>query len=263
MIYKLFLWIRFVWINKTGNYDPATGRYDGAIGMLMDGQVDAYIRPLDYGSIGSQFVGYLNVPFMARSVSPLQLISNNKMVESLSTIKAIQQLLDFLMPSTSFLMLTLAVCLVYWVVTTLFTHFKKSLERSAPYESLLPARIVPFFFTCFIFFIHQFFEASLNTDNVVVSTENLLYSKEQVLKTNKEFCFWETGSEEEFFKSVSSIKSALIVVANTRLHGSIRCLASQVQRPVINSRNLSPFRLQRTRFCTNFTRRGTRRRSVI
>lgn len=42
---------KFVWANKSGDYDPATGRYDGAIGMLIDGQGDAYIRYVGYPQV--------------------------------------------------------------------------------------------------------------------------------------------------------------------------------------------------------------------
>ena len=35
---------RFRWTNRTGDYDPATGRYDGAIGMLADGLADLYFK---------------------------------------------------------------------------------------------------------------------------------------------------------------------------------------------------------------------------
>ena len=35
---------KFVWMNETGHYDPATGRYDGAIGYLIDGKADTFLR---------------------------------------------------------------------------------------------------------------------------------------------------------------------------------------------------------------------------
>ena len=41
---------KFLWANKTGDYDPLTGRYDGAIGMLMDGLADSYIRHIYIGT---------------------------------------------------------------------------------------------------------------------------------------------------------------------------------------------------------------------
>lgn len=53
---------RFVWANETGDYDPSTGRFDGAIGYLMDGKAEIFMRPTEYGTIDNKFVNYLSLP---------------------------------------------------------------------------------------------------------------------------------------------------------------------------------------------------------
>ena len=60
-----------------------------------------------------------------------------------------------------------------------------------------------FFFGLFLFYIEQFFSNNLSTENVIVPTEDLLYSKEQLLKTKKEFCFLEKSGELDYLKMVS------------------------------------------------------------
>ena len=160
-------------------------------------------RPLDFGSIHPDLVNYQKVPFLAESVSPLQLIkkvTDQKVVESLWT------LFHFLVPSVSFLTLVLVGCLLYWLVLLLFSRFKISTGQQ-PSRKNLQTKITAFFFLCFFFFMGQLFEACLNTSSIVVRTDQLLYSKKQILETRKEFCFWEKGSEMDFLEKVRSMKS--------------------------------------------------------
>lgn len=137
---------------------------------------------------------------MATEASPLQLIdpyiertTNQRTVQSLSS------LLCFLVPSAEFLTFTLVGCLFYWVVSSLLGRFRKS-SRS-PKRNV--QNIVAFFFVWFLFFTSQLFSGSLNTSNMQVRTDNLLYSTEQILTTKKEFCSWEKSTEEDLFRKVS------------------------------------------------------------
>ena len=154
---------------------------------------------MDYGVIDSKFVYYSNVPFTAMTVSPAHLI---KSVKDQKVVESLSSLFHFLVPSTQFLTLTLVGCLLYWALSSMFSRLKKS-ARLLPSRRKLQRKIVSFFFLLFWFFIQQFFEGNLNTSNVVVQTDELLYSKEQILKTNKEFCFWEEGGEMDLLKNVS------------------------------------------------------------
>ena len=47
---------RFVKKDKTGDYDPLTDRFDGAIGDLTVGNVDLFLRIMEYGVIHPKFV---------------------------------------------------------------------------------------------------------------------------------------------------------------------------------------------------------------
>lgn len=158
---------------------------------------------MEYGVISSQFVDYINIPYMAEPCSPFQLIekANQKVAQ-----RSLSSLFNFLAPSPGFLMFALAGCLVYWVVSSLLSRFQKSARiKSLPTKGNLQMRIVFFFFTLLFFFIQLLYCNSLSTENLIVRTDDLLFSREQILKTEREFCFLEGGSssEEDFFKKAS------------------------------------------------------------
>lgn len=118
-------------------------------------------------------------------------------------VKSLRNLFNFLVPSVQFLTFALIGCLLFWIVSWLFSRFKRQ-ERSMPARRNLPKKIVSFFFVVFLFYVLQFYANTLNTESIVVNTEDLLFSKDQILKTNKEFCFWENSATEiNFFKNVS------------------------------------------------------------
>ena len=150
--------------------------------------------------IDPKFVDYLNVPYMAATISPFQLI---KKVTKQKAVQNLSSLFHFLMPSTGFLTLVLVGCLLYWAFSWLLTRFQKS-ARSLASRRKRQTKIVSFFFLLFLSFMGQFFGGNLNTSNVVVRTDDLLYSKGQILKTKKEFCFLEKSSEMDFVKNVGA-----------------------------------------------------------
>lgn len=150
---------------------------------------------MDYG-IDPMLVGYSMVPHITTTYSPIQLIqktTTQKVVQSWSS------LFQFLVPSTGFMMLALAGFLLYWTFPALLYRFKKFARL--PPRMNLQTKIVSLFFLLFLFIMGQLFQSSLNTSNVVVRTDQLLYSKDQLLKTEKEFCFVEKGGEVEYLKN--------------------------------------------------------------
>ena len=180
---------RFVWANKTGDFDPHTGRYDdtSAIGYLMNGKAEAFIRPIEYGTIDNKFVGYLSVPFISTTVSPFLLI-DRLAIESVK--KSFSALFHFLMPSTGFLTLLMAAFLLNWIFSALFWRLKKG----RPPKRNRQIKILLFFKLLFLFFLRLLFSGNLNTENLVVQTDDLLYSKEQIIKTEKEWVFFRAVS---------------------------------------------------------------------
>lgn len=60
---------RFMWANQIGDYDPLTNRYDGAIGLLTEGKADVLLRPVDIGSIGTEFVVRMRLVFDLKLLS--------------------------------------------------------------------------------------------------------------------------------------------------------------------------------------------------
>ena len=140
------------------------------------------------------------MPWYAGGFSPYQIIErpdNQKTDQNLWT------LFHFLVPSASFLALVAAGCLLYWLSSALLSRIKKTSPLQS-FRKKTQLKILAFFYVLFLFFIWQFFSGNLNTDNVVVSTDDLLYSEEQILRTQKEFCFFEKGPEENFLKNVRS-----------------------------------------------------------
>ena len=181
---------RFLWANKTGDFDPLSNSFDGAIGLLVgaNAKADTYLRSIDYGVVDPKFVDYLTYPNSAVAMVPLQLIerlANQQMEKSLSSF------FHFLVPSTAFLALLATSCLLKWLLPALICLAKKS-RPSRKKLQLKILKILWLFYFLFSFFIQQFFCGNLNTENVVVRTDDLLYSKEQVLRTNKELCVFKT-----------------------------------------------------------------------
>ena len=128
-------------------------------------------------------------------------IKNQKVVQ-----RFLRSFFRFLvLPSPGFLIFTLAGCLVYWTVSALFSRFQPS-TRSLPSSRSLQTQI-SLFFVLFHFFIYQLYCNSLSTENLIVRTDDLLYSREQILKTEKEFCFFEisSSSELDFLKNIRTL----------------------------------------------------------
>lgn len=167
----------------------------------MDGIADTYIRPMDYGGLDPNLVDYLTSPFIAASITPFQMIDKNeKMIEKVTNqnvVQGLSSLFNFIIPSNEFLAFGLIGCLLCWLFSWLFSRLRKSSRRT------LQVAIMSFFFGLFLFYIEQFFSNNLSTENVIVPTEDLLYSKEKLLKTKKEFCFLEKSGELDYLKMVS------------------------------------------------------------
>ena len=205
-----------------------------------------YSRPLDYGTIDPNFVDYLNVPFGVASFSPLQLIDRfaNQVVK-----KSLSSLYHFLVPSTAFLALMTVGCLLYWLSSELFLRLEKS---SRPSGKRLRLKTLSFFYLLFLFYIQQFFGANLNTMSVVVSTLELLYSNDQILRTQKEFCALEQGAELDFYKNVSFL---LIEYIRCRMMFIDLDLDPNFRFPL----SKLSFRHRSTRYYTKYSRNSTNR----
>ena len=152
---------------------------------------------MDYGVVDPKFVDYQNVPFMAAVFSPLQLIER---LDNQEVVESLRSLFHFLIPSTAFLALLVASCLLYRLSSALFGCLGTS---SRPLRRKPQLTILAYFNMVFLFFIGLFFEANLNTESVLVRTDDLLYSIKQILGTQREFCLFEESLETDFLKKVS------------------------------------------------------------
>ena len=163
---------------------------------------------MDYGAVDPKFVDYLKVPFLVYVISPLQILDRVQRLAIQKVDQSLSSLFHFFMPSTSFLTLVVAGSLLFLVASVLFSCFEKP-SISLPSRLWLPTgrklrlKIISFFYLLFMFFNGQFFEGNLNTENIMVRTDDLLHSIEQVLRTQKEPCFVEGGAEMDFYKNVS------------------------------------------------------------
>ena len=223
---------------------------------------------MELGSIGPEYVSFCRIPFGTAAFSPFQIIkksTNQKAVQNLSSLDSIQQLFEFLVPSVGFLALALAGCLIYWVVSRLFVHFKKS--SILTFRRNLQTKIFLLFFVVFLFHIKQFYEISLNTSSVLVRTDDLLYSKKHILRTKKEFCFLEKGSEVDFLRNVRLTQDKNEIGDQLWSADSCRLTVADAQYLSLSSSKslqlthgfFSRFRLQKNRCFTSYTRRETQR----
>lgn len=119
------------------------------------------------------------------SMSPFQLVER---LVSQKIEKSLSKLFDFLVPSAAFLTLLSVGCLLYWLFSALFKHLKKpnSLRSSKECPQIKILRALSIFFLMFQFFNGQLFASNLNTSNVIVDVSGLLYSREQIIRTEKE-----------------------------------------------------------------------------
>ena len=102
------------------------------------------------------------------------------------------------MPSLSFLLLFFAGVLLYFACSLIFSYFKKFKKQS------LQFKILSFAYLLFLFFICHFFNGNLNTSQIIVDDSGLLYSKQQILETKKEFFLIEKSNAElDYFAKVS------------------------------------------------------------
>ena len=159
------------------------------------------------GTVDPDLVGYLRIPFLATTFSPFQLIEkldNQKVEQNLANYN-FSNLFDFLAPSFTFLILLIAGPLLYCVSLFLLSGHKRSPSlKSSRTRRNLQLKILSLCLALFFFFNRKLFEGNLNTSNVVAQTDDLLYSKEQVLKTQKEFCFIDRNPEMNLLKNVSN-----------------------------------------------------------
>lgn len=141
---------------------------------------------------------------MAERISPIQMIKQDKQIverEADQTTANLSGSFHFWMPSNDLLLLMVAGHSLYLVASFLL---RWSIKRSGtPSRSNL--KILSFVYLLFAFFTEEFFGNCLNTEQVTVNTDDLLFSKNQILNTNKEFCFFEKGVEFDFMKKVNSL----------------------------------------------------------
>ena len=125
---------------------------------------------------------YLSAPFSSAPVSPFQLVER---MTSHRVEKSLSKLFNFLIPSATLPMLFAAGYLLYWVFLVLFKHLRKRRPNRSSRRSP-QVKILLIFFLAFRFFNAQFLGGNLNTSNVIVDTRDLLYSKDQIVRTDKE-----------------------------------------------------------------------------
>lgn len=146
---------------------------------------------MEYGTIDQRFVDYTEKPAISLSVLPIQTIERAQANQDATLMK----MLDFLVPSAHFLLLCLAGMGLWGLARWSFAYFKRV-------GSNLRIKILSFFALLFLWWIGEFFNGNLNTTNVLSDTSDLLYSKEQLIQTKREFCFLEQSSELDVFKKV-------------------------------------------------------------
>ena len=77
--------------------------------------------------------------------------------------------------------------LMYLFVLYLLSLCLKRLKK--PKGPNLQTKILAFFFMLFWWFCDQFYNSNLSTDQVTVDKSGLLYSRDQLLQTDRQPCF--------------------------------------------------------------------------
>lgn len=99
-------------------------------------------------------------------------------------------LIEFLIPSFSFLALILTTFILYLILLFLISNLKKFKTLCfLSQQSFI--KIFSISLIVFSFFVFNFFSANLNTTNVVVNTNELLSSNEAIIEADVEICFFD------------------------------------------------------------------------
>lgn len=136
-------------------------------------------RPVDYFQLDERFVDY-STPFPSTSMLPFQIIADKTTYHQKS--KSLMDLIEFLIPSFGFVLLTLA-CLFFYFLFLILSRLANE-PRTAKKQ-----KILSFFLMIFLFFIATLFNCNLNTSNIVVDVSDLLFSLEKVLTTDRKSSF--------------------------------------------------------------------------
>ena len=112
-----------------------------------------------------------------------------KISEKERSIRGLARLIEFLVPPLEFLVATLAGILTHLLCLGLFAFCLPKLFGGSSKGVRLQIKILSFCFLLFFFFINQFYQGDLSTDQITVDVSELLHSEEQLLRTDKEPCF--------------------------------------------------------------------------
>ena len=161
--------------------------------MIANSKADIFVRPMEY-LLNANYVYYTDA-FMTLNYNPIQIIDKKSKDQIAFNLI---DLFNFLIPSFDFLLLLASGLLFYFASLWLFAYFAKPAKFKQSQQFL----ILSFFYLLFLFFMIEFFNDNLSTENVILDTSYLLDSKEKILETKREFCFFEKSTELNYFAQV-------------------------------------------------------------
>lgn len=147
--------------------------------------------PLDYHVMPAQAVEPSSMMYSLSYITPHPIREKKRSIHGFSS------LVDLVIPPLQILAAVLAGLLMHLTCVHLFSlGIKKLLKK----QKGLPTKILAFFFLLFWFFFDQFYNGNLSTENITVDVSELLYSEEQLIRTEMEPCFFDRDGELEMFK---------------------------------------------------------------
>lgn len=224
---------KFVWTTKVGGYNPVNHTLDGAIGLLAESKADLFIRyvllrwwinsidsvlltynylcsvfhpslsplrAMQFGMITNELVDYIESPKNVIDVLSFQFIQPRRPVDP-DKDQSLMNLLHFLLPSTELALIVLAGLLLCSAIWLAIKHLRRW---------HMQVSILILLYLWFTWMIDVLYNSSLNTASLSVDISDILYSKQQILRTQKESCFLESNSVEvDYYKSVRFVVCAI------------------------------------------------------
>ena len=220
---------------------------------LLESETVEWIgRPMDFGTIRSEFVHYTESPACMINFLSFQFIKPRRSWE-LDRESSWMDLAHFLIPSVGLIWTVLGGLLLYSITWLLIKRFRRSATLGTRQVSILVV-----FYLLFAWMIAVLFSNSLNTASLIVDISDLLYNNDQILRTKKESCFMEASSEMDYYVNVSSV---LVRFSSELLKKEKR--KSELFKFPFKLWMRSSFRPRIKRSPTRSTRRGTARTSAL
>lgn len=143
--------------------------YDGAIGLVVNNEATIGFKPNDF-FIPRKYVDYLTVIESSHYVSSQMIEKKLKNDDPFS-------IFSLLLPSYEFAGLLITGIILNFSLLSIFSRLYRKLKHSKLSQI---QRMLSFCFMIFVWLLTQLLSTNMNTINIIVDIEDILYSKDKM-----------------------------------------------------------------------------------